>query len=110
MASDDLQYDEFVHAVLDQLYANRTKHVDSKTKSIGYMFGILTEQVGQLGKAFADKDYEKMEIEVGHSAAILFEVWERVRAKLDAGKADAKTAAAINRTCSKESESQIYWI
>lgn len=78
--SDDhhIKYQEFMDEILQQLYANREKHKNSHGRGIGYMFCIVVEQVGQLGKALADKDWNKARVEVAHVAAVLYEVFERV--------------------------------
>lgn len=83
MSEDNLHYEEFVALILDQLYANRAKHTKSQGRGLSYMFMITVEQLGQLGKAIAHKDWKKALVETAHVAAILFEVFERVWARQD---------------------------
>lgn len=83
MSEDNLRYEEFVALILDQLYANRAKHTKSQGRGLGYMFMIAAEQLGQLGKAIADKNWEKALVETAHVTAILFEVFERVLDRQD---------------------------
>jgi hypothetical protein len=73
------QYDDFMGGVLTQLYQNHENHKNSEKRDSDFMFKIGAEQYGQLGKALADGDMEKAEQEIFHSAAILFELFIRVK-------------------------------
>jgi len=76
-----LQHQDFISAILDQLYLNRRNHENSHKRDIPYMVYIVNEQLGQLTKAIADDDFEKAEVEVSHVTAVLYEVYERILAK-----------------------------
>lgn len=78
-----LKYQEFIDEVLQQLYANRTKHKDSHGKGIGYMFCIFMDRIGRLSRALAKKEWDKARSEIAHVAAMLYEVFERVVDRLE---------------------------
>ena len=78
---DHLDYQDFVDAILQQLYQNRKKHKDHHDKGLAYMFMVCSEQLGQLGYAIATKDIDRAIVEVAHVAAVLFEVYERLKTR-----------------------------
>lgn len=72
-------YDDFMAGILKQLYQNRENHKNSESRDVDFMYKIGAEQFGQLGKALSDGDMEKAELEVFHTAAILFEIQIRLK-------------------------------
>ena len=70
--------DEFIAGILNQLYMNREKHKKHHDRDIHFMYEIGNEQYGQLGGAIALDDIERQEQEIYHTAAILYELLERV--------------------------------
>ena len=79
-------FDDFMGRVLQQLYMNRDNHKNSEARDVDFMFQIGAEQYGQLGKALSDGDMDKAEIEVFHTAAILFEIHTRLRGKTNGNR------------------------
>ena len=85
--AEDLNYEQFVQQILNQLYANRAKHRDHRNHGIDYMLKIGYEQLGQMSGALAERDYDKAYIEVGHTCAIMFELFIRIKEKCGDGTA-----------------------
>lgn len=79
---ETLSYQDFVGEILEQLYKNRQVHKDHQTKGLAYMFMVCAEQLGQLGYAIATKDLGRARLEVAHVAAVLYEIYERIVARL----------------------------
>jgi hypothetical protein len=79
----EIRENDFMAGILQQLYRNRDNHEDSALRDINFMYQIVVEQVGQLGKALADQNDARGIIEVFHVAAILFEVFIRLKGEND---------------------------